>query len=101
MLFKKHVKPVECDQAPCGTGMHYLADSYKRTVSCPGSPFPLSCAFLVRTTDAQLPCRPTLCTAQRRAPRKARAPARTLCSACTRCSTTHTIPRMRTTSTRR
>jgi hypothetical protein len=65
----------------------------------PFSPF-FSCVFLVQTTHAQ-PCRPTLCTAQRRAPRKARAPARTLCSACTQCSTTHRPPRMPTTSTKR
>ena len=33
MLFKKHHPAPECDQAPCGTGMHYLAPSYDRTVS--------------------------------------------------------------------
>jgi hypothetical protein len=77
----------------------------KRSVRCPGSPFlphslPFSCVFLVQTTHAQ-PCRTRLCTAQRRSPRKARAQARTLCSACTRCSTTHRPPRMPTTSTKR
>ena len=35
MLFKKHKPAPECDQAPCGTGMHYLAPSYDRTVSVP------------------------------------------------------------------
>ena len=30
MLFKKHMKAPECDQAPCGTGMKYLDPSYHR-----------------------------------------------------------------------
>ena len=33
MLFKKKMAQPECDEAPCGTGMHYLAPSYKRVVS--------------------------------------------------------------------
>mmetsp|Transcript_39242 Transcript_39242/g.123765 ORF Transcript_39242/g.123765 Transcript_39242/m.123765 type:complete len:81 (+) Transcript_39242:42-284(+) len=33
MLFHKKVKAAPCDQAPCGTGMSYLAPSYKRTAS--------------------------------------------------------------------
>ena len=33
MLFKKKMAQPACDEAPCGTGMHYLAPSYQRVVS--------------------------------------------------------------------
>jgi hypothetical protein len=65
VLFAKKVAAPKCDQAPCGTGMHYLAPTYKRTVSDPYPCTHSSVQWLPRRTlTRSCLCRLTLCTAR-------------------------------------